>query len=87
MTAPDRDSHAWCDICKAPSAAPCYGFHDLKRRQVESKREIAAATQRIAAKWSEVSRLATGPRAQAVEKQRLAAHWYTMAREAAGVEE
>lgn len=26
IDATERDTHAWCDHCKAPSAAPCYDF-------------------------------------------------------------
>jgi hypothetical protein len=26
IDAPSRDSHAWCDCCKAPPAAPCYDW-------------------------------------------------------------
>jgi len=36
--APQRDSHGWCDVCKAPPAAPCYHWcrYSSSNRQPEA---------------------------------------------------
>ncbi len=34
-SAPARDSHAWCDYCKVPPAAPCYHWCKLMEAQIK----------------------------------------------------
>lgn len=80
-----RDSHAWCAVCKAPPAAPCYAFCAIRLRK------IAACAQRIAQDQSRVARQAADTSSDVIwgsapRLQEQASQWYLSARKAAGVE-